>query len=320
MGEHGIRRSASKLGYQNLPILPEIKHDKFVIDLLHMFIQIGHVLIDLVIDSITFADNIYDSTKFYFNEHINTAKFANFLHNECKRNRIEEGLNLKELRIAFKQNLTGPPLRIIFRNTFSDFTLSSILGAEYEVPSSLWSKFWEIDTLLRSDENYSPEDLENKTKEFHNYFTTAYHLEKMTPYIHIFCFHLHESYRNFGNLNYFSAQGLEKLNDLSTFDFFGGTNKHKDFIKQMLEKDFRIAFLEDKFDENFSRKENKFKKMALNLERIRKNSELPVVKFTKNLPDGEIIEIEKNLGNENGEYFYWAVRSEELKKIKYIMR
>jgi len=39
-------------------------------------------------------------------------------------------------------------------------------------------------------------------------------------------------------------KGLEKLNDLSTRQFFSSTNKKGDAIKQMLEKDFRVAYLE----------------------------------------------------------------------------
>jgi len=305
-----------QLGYQNLPMLPVIKHDKFVIDLLHMFIRIGQVLIDLLIDELTFADGIgSELTRYYSNKHRKTAIFADFLHNECKRSKIIDGLNLKELRIAIKQNLTGTSLRIIFGKN-SEINLASILGAEFEKTSKLWLKFWEIDNLLRSEEDYAPEYLENKTKEFHRLFTTKYHLSKMTPYIHFFCFHLHESYKNFGNLEYFSAQGLEKLNDLSTFQFFGGTNKHKNFIKQILEKDFRILYL-DKFEENYSQKNKKKLAMTLNLERKCKNSELPLVKFNRVLQNGVTIETEKNLGTENEGHFIWAVRSGELKKVKY---
>jgi len=44
-----------------------------------------------------------------------------------------------------------------------------------------------------------------------------------------------------GNLSYWSNEGLEKLNDLTTHDFFSMTNKSKTFIKQMLEKDVRLS-------------------------------------------------------------------------------
>jgi len=47
-------------------------------------------------------------------------------------------------------------------------------------------------------------------------------------------------HKKYGHLNYFSAQGLEKLNDFSTSDFFRSTNKNKEFIKQILNKDYRM--------------------------------------------------------------------------------
>jgi len=308
-----------QLGYQYLPMLPDIKHDKFVIDLLHMFIRIGQVLIDLLVDALTFADGIgSELTKYFSNKHKKTALFADFLHNECNQNKINDGLNLKELRIAFKQNLTGSSLRNIFKKN-SEINISSILGTEFEKPSSLWLKFWEIDILLRSNQDYTPEFLENRTKEFHHLFTTTYHFSKMTPYLHFFCFHLHDSYKNVGNLEYFSSQGLEKLNDLSTYQFFGGTNKHKNFIKQILEKDFRMLFLDEKFGEDYSKTNRKNIHKALILERNRRNRELPVVKFDI-FSNGTTIEGEKNLGTENGGYFFWAIRSGQIKKIKYKIR
>jgi hypothetical protein len=89
--------------------------------------------------------------------------------------------------------------------------------------------------------------VKNKTTEFLKKFTEIYHTSKITPYIHFLSFHLHEQYEKYGNLDYFSAQGLEKLNDFSTYQFFSSTKKNKNFIKQMLEKDFRIALLEDSF-------------------------------------------------------------------------
>ncbi len=161
--------------------------------------------------------------------------------------------------------MTGSSLRNIFKKN-SEINISSILGTEFEKPSQLWLKFWEIDILLRSNQDYTPEFLENRTKEFHHLFTTTYHLSKMTPYLHFFCFHLHDSYNNVGNLEYFSSQGLEKLNDLSTYQFFGGTNKHKNFIKQILEKDFRMLFLDEKFGEDYSKTNRKNIHKALILE------------------------------------------------------
>jgi hypothetical protein len=114
--------------------------------------------------------------------------------------------------------------------------------------SKLWTLYWEIDRRLRSNRrHFSTRYVRLKTREFLKKFLKIYQQKEVTPYIHFFSLHLNEQYEKFGNLNYFSAQGLEKLNDLSTYQFFSSTNKKENFIKQMLEKDFRMALLEDSF-------------------------------------------------------------------------
>ena len=52
-------------------------------------------------------------------------------------------------------------------------------------------------------------------------------------------FHIPELYAKYGPLNYFSGQGLEKLNDMTTTQYFRNTNKI-DFTKQILEREYRM--------------------------------------------------------------------------------
>ncbi len=221
----------------------------FVIDLLHMFLRVSDVLLDLLIDSIFRADRFEQNSLFDFERHKSTAILANFLHQKCKRNKTPKGLKLVELRDSLTQNWTGGSKRILFKEiTKESSNINTLFGNNFEKTlevSQIWDKFWKLDIMLRSDEAIPAKLIEDKTKEISNLFTKTYLLQKITPYIHFLFYHLHEAYSKFGNLNYYSAQGLEKLNDLSTYQFFGSTNKSKTFIKQMLEKDFRIGFLED---------------------------------------------------------------------------
>lgn len=56
------------------------------------------------------------------------------------------------------------------------------------------------------------------------------------------CYHLPDQVDLIGNINYFSAQGLEKRNDLTTTEYFLTTNKSNKnfhFIMQMLQRDLR---------------------------------------------------------------------------------
>jgi hypothetical protein len=239
------------LGYKHLPLLPDIDYEMIVIDLLHMFLRVSDVLFDLLIDSIFRADRLEPNSLFDYERHKSTAILANFLNQKCKRNKTPSGLKLLELRENLTQNWTGGSKRILFEEITKEISNINILfGNNFEKTlevSQIWEKFWKLDIMLRSDEAISAKSIEDKTKEIYKLFTKTYALQKITPYIHFLFYHLHESYSKFGNLNYYSAQGLEKLNDLSTYQFFGSTNKSKNFIKQLLEKDFRIGFLEDEF-------------------------------------------------------------------------
>jgi len=87
------------------------------------------------------------------------------------------------------------------------------------------------------------------TANFLNDFVKIFPKKKITPYFHLFCHHLHEIHAKVGHLNYFSAQGLEKLNDLTTNEYFLATNKSiKDntFIIQILQRDMRISYMNNK--------------------------------------------------------------------------
>ena len=97
---------------------------------------------------------------------------------------------------------------------------------------------------MHSEEIQSSQYVKDTTKKFLEDFLAVYHRNEITPYLHCMCHHLPEQHFKYGNLNYFSAQGLEKLNDMSTSLYFNSTNK-KGAIKQMLERDFRESYLEE---------------------------------------------------------------------------
>ena len=62
-------------------------------------------------------------------------------------------------------------------------------------------------------------------------------------YLHIFIHHVPEFIRVFRNLNVFSTQGLEKLNDEIKCNYIRQTNKLREtFVQQLLEKSNRIEF------------------------------------------------------------------------------
>ena len=70
---------------------------------------------------------------------------------------------------------------------------------------------------------------------------------KITPYIHVFVFHIPEMLKNHNqNIEKFNTQALERLNDFSTQYYRLCTNKKKKnlkYVKQLINKRQRIEFL-----------------------------------------------------------------------------
>ena len=157
---------------------------------------------------------------------------------QAELDQLELRLNVQDLGLS---NQDEDEQRSVITNLFPGL-------AKIKKIKKLWALYWEIDRRLRSKiVTFSHRYIKLKTREFLKRFLEIYPQKELTPYIHFFSLHLHEQYEKFGNLNYFSAQGIEKLNDFSTYQFFSSTNKKENFIKQMLEKDFRISLLEDSF-------------------------------------------------------------------------
>jgi hypothetical protein len=48
-----------------------------------------------------------------------------------------------------------------------------------------------------------------------------------------------------GNISLFSMQGLEKLNDLTTMSYFSSSNKHSDYLVQLIKKRNRMELMQN---------------------------------------------------------------------------
>ena len=87
------------------------------------------------------------------------------------------------------------------------------------------------------------EEIKSLTELFLSKFLKLYSCEDVTPSLHLFVHHLHELYKDNGDINLFNCQGSEKLNDLTTTIFFKSTNK-KDNLREILNHQLRIEKLE----------------------------------------------------------------------------
>ena len=108
-------------------------------------------------------------------------------------------------------------------------------------------EFYVLFTFVKKDHsvNFDAEDLTIKLKNWLKYFIKINDGQKITPYLHIFVFHIPEFISVYKHLNLFSCQALEKLNSVTKTHYFRQTNrknKNNAFLVQLLEKANRMEF------------------------------------------------------------------------------
>ncbi len=220
-------------GYSKYPIISFIPFSYCIIDMLHLFLRISDVLIDLLYVNMIQLDNgvlTNDLSKRPF-----VSKFFDFFRTTCKLRRPFYWDNTD-----FKlRDFTGTEKCVIFQN-INIFELANE-HSNIENLNFIWTEFWSIYNSVKEN-SITAEILKEKTSHWTIIFLNVYHASHITPYMHAFKSHLHEFIQLHGDVNAFNLEGLEKLNDLTTTHFFRSTNK-KSFLKQLIEKRNRMDYL-----------------------------------------------------------------------------
>ena len=207
-----------------MPIVKSIEIHDYVFCTLHLFLRISDKLENLFFSDLEEID--------YLNKTKNQLKYLDDLKNKFKINHASYTID-KKLKL---NSLMGPFKERIFRNTdLEDYgkDLENITKIK-----EIWSDFWRIYNNVRKN-NLTADEVKVQTATWWIKFTSVYHKSQETPYMHLFVNHLHEFIELHGDVNIYSQQGLEKLNDMTTSQFFRSTNK-KNFLKQLLEKRNRL--------------------------------------------------------------------------------
>ncbi len=106
-------------------------------------------------------------------------------------------------------------------------------------------EFYKLFMFVKSDhsEYFDAESLKNKLKFWGKQFVKCTDGEKLTPYVHVFIFHVPEFISVYKNINRYSMQALEKLNWVTKSNYFRQTNrKPMEFINQLILKANRTEF------------------------------------------------------------------------------
>jgi hypothetical protein len=139
------------------------------------------------------------------------------LTNDCK---IKNAFYIQNKKFIFK-SLTGKQREKIFANINLKnlFPNDESMKKRQEIIQSFYKIYCGIrDNLLQADE------IKTKTTAFTDNYIKLYG-SNLTPYMHCFVSHLHEFREIHGDFNIYNQQGLEKLNDRTTTDYFRSTNR-----------------------------------------------------------------------------------------------
>ena len=242
-------QASLKFNVKHAPLFPSIPLDHVIIDPLHLFLRVCDNLINLLILQLRREDAI-DKKKVFNDGNLDRSKHK---HVAGWEKYLNETLNIsfnwficKESRKLKWRDLTGPEKLQLFRNIKIDKVLPTFEDAgKIEL---LWKNFLVIAELLSSSNQHeiNVEEFSMKTKSWLELFLTLYHTKHVTPYMHALVWHVPEFLSLYGTICPFTQQGLEKLNDKTTKDFFRSTNQRGiDALFQLVQKRNRMEHLED---------------------------------------------------------------------------
>jgi hypothetical protein len=216
---------------------------RFIIDLLHLFLRIPDKLFLNLIEEIKKIDkfsNSYDPKK-----HKSMTELIAYLK-ECKIPIHDYCYEENTISNIFT-TLQGPSRIKVFERIIKDDSFLKLLKSmkvrKADEIYLLWKDFY---LILRSIKSHELPNLDYTQVLINNWFVryvSVYTQTNVTPYIHMFNYHLMDQYKKYGNINFFNTQGIEKLNDISTQDFFKATNK-KEYCAQILQRYLRLDFLD----------------------------------------------------------------------------
>ena len=242
------KSSDARQGYIEKSLFSFIEFDSMVVDVLHMYLRITDKLIAMLLVRLEKLEGNKSSD---LTQRPLTSIFKKFLEIDCNIT-LPFFTKIKDSKAKTKlRQLNSNERMKIFNKLFEDDkALIDLFPKKYKTDATLvclnklYHKFKIILEIIKRDnrQNFDKKALISLLKEWLKEFITIE--PKITPYIHILCFHVPEFIEVHGNLNLFSMQGLEKLNHFAKSNYFRQTNHHKStFTSTLLEKMNRIDFI-----------------------------------------------------------------------------
>ena len=241
-------------GYVNKPVVTCIEFCNYVMDVLHLIINVGRKLIELLFAELLTYDNLKTNNAKDLSKLLNVNKLNIFL--------------VYLLKVSHA--ITAP------NQNSKNFNVSSFTGAKYlkilesiDIPNlfefssgqnlikiqQIWKKFYEIIINIKEN-NWNHLQLQTETRIFYQLFLEKYLEKHVTPYIHGFVDHMHQFMELHGNIYILNCEGLEKANHFNTQCYHRRSNKHKTeettendasvhdhYLEQILKKKHRLVIV-----------------------------------------------------------------------------
>ena len=167
--------------------------------------------------------------------HKNLTKWVAFINDDCKIRRRVNWFSTSN-SAGITSDFDGREYDKIFEMINIPRDFPSLKNAD-DV-QELWKSLYDI---INSLDKLSSDEIQQKTERWHSLFIATYKKEFETPYIHALQDHLHDQVAFHGDISIFNQQPVEKLNDLTTKEYFQATNKHE-FLEQILLRRERMDF------------------------------------------------------------------------------
>lgn len=237
---------SKKFNCKSVPLFSFIPIDHVIIDTLHLFLRISDNLIELLIQQLRREDAI-DKVKtfpsgFTREKYKHMAGYEKFLKDIGIS--FDWRVNKDSKKLEYR-DLTGPEKLLVMQSINFQSLLPNF--KETKEMEKLWASFMEIigDLKLEFTTDDAITQLTNKINSWFDKFLCLYQAKDVTPYMHALYAHVPEFLRLYENISYFTQQGMEKYNDISSKHYFRSSN-HRGIsaLKQILLKKNRIQLLE----------------------------------------------------------------------------
>ena len=142
--------------------------------------------------------------------------------------------------------------------------------------------------------------LQPRVEDWQARFSRVFHLKHHTPYMHLMYDHTAKLIEQEGDIDVFNIQGLEKLNDNTSTEYFRKTNKKRDFLKQMIRCRSRVEYL--RITSQTKRETEKKKQRKIQREDFFMNKDLFLISDLKAIGECGLMS-DENYDEENDEMF-----------------